>query len=304
MIGQIHDIDLRLLRVFRAVVRHGGLSAAQSALNSSLPGISAQIRQLEERFGARLCERGSQGFSVTAQGEAILKSTEVLFAAMDDFRNDLAEVVRLPMGEARLGIIDNLTNNPVCRIHSALAGLYHQIPGAGIAFFIGPPSELEGQVLAGTLDMAIGLFPRRLSSLKYSVLFQEEHSLYCASPHPLFDRPDAAIDWHSLGQAEYASWSYLEPYVSATIKTKFATVAGTAFMEGLVSLIRSGRFIGYLPTHFAQQWVLSGELRALLPGRLNRRVDMQLISPRARRLKRVAATLHQMLKRAHKLDSA
>ena len=299
MIGQIQDIDVKLLRVFRTVVCHGGLSAAQSELNASLPTISSQIKQLEERLGVRLCERGNQGFSVTVQGEALLRSSEVLFAAFDDFRNDLAELVRLPMGEARLGVIDNLTNNPVCRIHSALADLYENMPGAGINFYIGPPNELEGQVLAGTLDMAIGLFPRRLATIEYVSLFQETQALYCAPGHPLFEMPDSAIDQIALSQAAYASWSYLEPYVCATITTKFDVITGTAFMEGLVSLIRSGRYMGYLPCHFARSWVASGELRAILPDHMGREVSVELISRRGRKLKRVAASLHYMLRCAH-----
>ena len=68
---QLHEVDLRLLRVFDAVVRCGGLSAAQAELNVGQSTISMQIGQLEVRLGAKLCERGRGGFRLTDQGRAI-----------------------------------------------------------------------------------------------------------------------------------------------------------------------------------------------------------------------------------------
>ena len=37
---QLHDVDLKLLRVFATIVRCGGFSAAQAALNAGLSWIS------------------------------------------------------------------------------------------------------------------------------------------------------------------------------------------------------------------------------------------------------------------------
>ena len=61
--------DLRLLKVFDAVVRHRGLAAAQSELNISLSTISNHVTALEERLGLQLCQRGRGGFRLTDKGE-------------------------------------------------------------------------------------------------------------------------------------------------------------------------------------------------------------------------------------------
>ncbi|MDT4851834.1 LysR substrate binding domain protein [compost metagenome] len=39
-------------------------------------------------------------------------------------------------------------------------------------------------------------------------------------------------------------------------------------MEAIATLIFSGTYLGYLPTHYAANWVDKGRLRALLPERL------------------------------------
>ena len=55
MLGTVSELDIRLIRVFLAVVEAGGISAAQTALNTTQPTISAQLATLEARLGFRLC---------------------------------------------------------------------------------------------------------------------------------------------------------------------------------------------------------------------------------------------------------
>ena len=50
---------------------------------------------------------------------------------------------------------------------------------------------------------------------------------------------------------------------------KFEARASSYSMEGLAMLTLSGAFIAYLPSHYAEQWVARGEMRALLPRRLS-----------------------------------
>ena len=57
-LGQISDMDLRLLRVFRTVVDCGGMAAAELELNIGTSTVSRHIKDLETRLGLTLCRRG------------------------------------------------------------------------------------------------------------------------------------------------------------------------------------------------------------------------------------------------------
>jgi DNA-binding transcriptional LysR family regulator len=46
---------------------------------------------------------------------------------------------------------------------------------------------------------------------------------------------------------------------------KLNSTASATDREGLLFLILTGRYIGYLPEHFARQWVADGKLRAIKP---------------------------------------
>jgi DNA-binding transcriptional LysR family regulator len=59
-LGQISDMDLRLLRVFRTVVDCGGMAAAELELNIGASTVSRHIKDLETRLGLRLCSRAGR----------------------------------------------------------------------------------------------------------------------------------------------------------------------------------------------------------------------------------------------------
>ena len=96
MLGQLHDVDLQLLRLFVRVVECGGFSAAQGELGLSQSSISQQMAKLETRLGYRLCSRGKGGFSVTPKGEQLLIAARVIIAVI----NSAGRPRRLPEGLA------------------------------------------------------------------------------------------------------------------------------------------------------------------------------------------------------------
>ena len=70
-LGQISDIELKQLRVFKAVVDCGGFAAAETTLNISRPNISNHIANLETRINLVLCKRGRAGFALTKEGAVV-----------------------------------------------------------------------------------------------------------------------------------------------------------------------------------------------------------------------------------------
>jgi len=65
---RVHDVDLRLLRIFVAIVECGGLSAAESRLNIGRSTISAHLSDLEVPLVFNLCRRGGAGLELTDNG--------------------------------------------------------------------------------------------------------------------------------------------------------------------------------------------------------------------------------------------
>ena len=295
MLGALQDNDIKLLRMFHVIAKCGGFSAAQAQLNLSQSAISTQMAQLEARLGCTLCERGRGIFKLTNHGKAVIRSCEKLFGALEDFRTDIAESQGRLMGELRLGLIDNSVtlDNPLIR--DAISQFAIDAPEARISIYVGGAVELEQQVLDDRLHVAIGLFHHELESLEYTPLVEEEHMLYCARSHALFDISDDSISEDELISARYVSWGYGEGLPGWQPPFPFNEVASSPHVEGAAYLILSGNYVGYLPTHYAQFWVNQGEMRAIRPEQTRRATRFSLIKRKSARVSRLMQTFVRQL---------
>lgn len=262
-IGQLSDVDLRLLRIFRVIVESGGFSAAEVVLNISSAAISVAVSDLETRLGFRLCQRGRSGFSLTEEGREIYEYILQLFSSIENFKTQINGLHTQLKGELNIGITDTLVSMPKMTITNSLAQLKDQGPDVVINIRMMPPNDVELGILDGRLHVGIMPNSKEISGLKYHELYSERSLLYCEASHPLFN---------SCRRAKLHQWPAVLPaYVqSAEIKAKHqplnAEAAATATdREGIAFLILTGRYIGYLPDHFARCWVDEGRLKAIEP---------------------------------------
>ena len=78
LLSTLGDVDIRLLRIFVVVAECSGIAASELELNIGKSTISKHISDLEHRIGLRICNRGPSGFSLTTEGEKVLKLTRGL----------------------------------------------------------------------------------------------------------------------------------------------------------------------------------------------------------------------------------
>jgi DNA-binding transcriptional LysR family regulator len=101
VLGQLSDMDLRLLQVFKSVVECGGMSAAELELNIGTSTVSRHMKDLETRLGLTLCRRGPGGFALTPEGQRVYDETLRLLAAVDGFRSSIDDIHRAWAGSWR-----------------------------------------------------------------------------------------------------------------------------------------------------------------------------------------------------------
>lgn len=78
------------------------------------------------------------------------------------------------------------------------------------------------------------------------------------------------------------------------------TNAATAYHdEGIAHLILSGQFIGYLPEHYASDWVSKGLLKPILPEQYSYQIPLMLITSKNNTPSPLAIALKEEIKRSH-----
>jgi len=268
MLGNLNDVDLRMLRTFCTIVEAGGFTAAQVRLNMSLPRLSVVIRDLEIRVGYSLCKRGKSGFQLTDEGMATYTAAQELFADIERFRQKTVAVNGRSQEHLQLGTVDSLATMPNSPLPCAIARFRKSNPRVRLQLHVMRPDELEQAVLEERLHLAIGAFHHRLSGLDYKPLFDEEQNLYCSAEHPFFNRPDESLTIDEISASDYVDRGYVaenrRPY-----ELHFRNMISAFSMEAIALLLFSGSYIGYLPTHYAQTWVEQGRLRPILADRLS-----------------------------------
>ena len=285
-IGQLGDIDLRMLRIYKVVVECGGFSAAEVELNITRSAISLAMSDLEDRLGFRLCQRGRSGFALTEEGQQVYEYTLELLSSIETFRTQVNTLHTQLIGELNIGITDNLVTMPKMKITNALAELKRQGPEVVINIRMIPPNEIELGVLDGKLHVGVVPTLRSLSGLSYQPLYEERSKLYCSDEHPLFD---------AEGDIDLKAWDAVAPAYAQTpeIKTCYQQLKATATAtdrEGVAFLILTGEYIGYLPEHFAQRWVKEGRMRALKPEEYHYETQFSVITRKGARSNLVLET--------------
>ena len=261
--GNLSDTDLRLLRVFRIVAERGGLSAAAVALNKSKSAVSLDMSHLEERLGATLCVRGRGGFALTEEGQIVYLAALQLFHDIDKFRDKVATGFQRLTGKVSLLVIDNIVSVASVPLVRALSTFGKRHPGVEIRIDSANSVMVERGILEEEADIGISVVPRPVTTLSMIALFREELRLYCGKGHPLF-----AIEPGELSRDIVMRHPLIEPSVMddgnfASLLDKFNTGGQANSLDARVMLVLSGLYMGFLPPHYAAQWVGRGELREL-----------------------------------------
>ena len=247
----IHNIDLKLLRVFRSVVRHNGFSAAQQHLGLTQATISNHMQNLENRLGVVLCERGRKGFSLTSQGKLVHTAMLDLLGSIENFRGAVGAAKGELIGTLHFGTVDAMYTNTEFPIWDAVAEFGKIAPAVSLDIDIASPQDLLKGLLSGRSHIILTPRGKLPGSMKTIALMSECQQLYCGEYHPLFDTPDDAITRAMLKVYPFAGRSYMTE--DSICGVDFKWQAMTAHMESTALLIQSGHYIGFLPVHFAER---------------------------------------------------
>lgn len=269
VMGRIAGADIRMIKIFQAVVNCGGFSAAVSELNISRSAISIAISDLEQRLALKLCSRGRSGFSLTDEGEQVYLAVLKLLSSHQEFQQRINTIHSELKGDLAIGITDCLITLPSMYITDSLKALKHQAPSVNISIQMIPANQVIKSLLDGQIQIGVApVFSKNLN-LKYVHLYDEESYLYCSHEHPLFDIPEQDITPEKIAEHEIVSASYQQPSEIVKQLKQFSSSTRASDREGVAFLILTGCYIGYLPNHFARRWVEMGLMKPLLEKHYN-----------------------------------
>ncbi|MGZ4989024.1 MAG: LysR family transcriptional regulator, partial [Limisphaerales bacterium] len=144
-------MELRHLRYFIAAAEEENISRAALKLHVSQPGISRQIRDLEEEIGFNLFQRTAKSLKLTIAGKVFLKEARaVLQRAEDAVKN--ARAVSAGSGELHVGYAPSLTAR---FLPQALRAFQLAMPKVRVKLHDRSTEEMLAELRSGKLQLAL-----------------------------------------------------------------------------------------------------------------------------------------------------
>lgn len=256
--AQLHDVDLRLLRVFVTIVDCGGISAAEPRLNMANSTISTHLARLEARLQVTLCRRGRGGFALTAAGRKVHAEAIQLFESLDRFRRNVGAVASAGTEELRIVVPDSLMYSLVDVLAPVIREFGADRPQTLLDIDVAAPALIDRMLVDGTADIGFGSPTRRARNLRFVDLRTELVALYCGASHPLRRRAAGRLAMEDVLEYEIvrAEGYYYPRSIVRSLKAHAA--ASCTPLDGRVVLAASGRYLAFLSRDYAQAFVERG----------------------------------------------
>lgn len=185
------DISLRQLEYVVAVARLRNFHEAAAACAVSQPGLSIQLRQLEEQLGVRLFERDRRRVLVTAAGEEIVRRAERVLDEARALVESAAAAARPMTGVLRLGVIPTIA--PYL-LPAALPRLRARHSGLKVRLREGLTADLVEATRRGDLDLLLLSLDAPLGGLHQQELFVDPFVVALPRRHRLASRKSLTED--------------------------------------------------------------------------------------------------------------
>src|SRR6185312_9362019 len=147
-------MNLQQLRYVSEVVRRGlNVSDAAQALHTSQPGVSKQIRALEDELGTPIFVRQGRRFTgLTDAGREVVAAVDRILAEMANLRSVAEEFANHTKGSLAVAVTHTQARYALPAVISAFTKGY---PDVKLKLLQGNPRQLAQMVIAGEADVAI-----------------------------------------------------------------------------------------------------------------------------------------------------
>lgn len=182
-------MKLQQLRCLIEVARRDlNVSEAAEALHTSQPGVSKQIRALEDELGVQVFVRhGKRLVSITEPGKAVIAIAERILSEAQNLRRAGEEYANDQLGTLTIAATHTQARYALPK---AVAAFKRKYPKVELVLHQGNPTQICEQVIAGEADMAvatemISLYPELVSLPVY----QWNRCVVVPPKHPLLKGP-------------------------------------------------------------------------------------------------------------------
>ena len=178
-------MKLQQLRcVFQIVQSEFNISKASEALNTSQPGVSKQIKLLEDEIGIKIFQRnGKRLVNLTEPGELVLSSIETILQESNNIKVISEEYIEKDQGTFTIATTHTQARYKLPKVVEEFVKKY---PKTNLNIHQGNPSQVTDQIINGEADVGIATESINLSEDILTIpCYQWNRCIVMPKNHPL-----------------------------------------------------------------------------------------------------------------------
>ena len=187
-------LDVKRMRVLKAVADQGSFSAAAESLAYTQSAVSQQIAALERETATVLVDRNARGVRLTEAGRALVCHTDAVLARLADAEAELEAIAGLRGGRLRLA---SFPSAGATIMPKAIARFREAHPGVELSLEPQEPSAALDLLRAGQCDIALTVEDPQLRPPDDGIerVHLLDDPLFVALPegHPLARKPNLKL---------------------------------------------------------------------------------------------------------------
>jgi LysR family transcriptional regulator, low CO2-responsive transcriptional regulator len=261
-------MTLHQFQIFIAISKHKNLTRASAELRISQPGVSQQMRILQEEYGVKLYKRTVKGVELTNAGRRFLSAVSPILEQVGKLRNTAIQSAPSPAPD--LLAVGGTYSSSTILLPSLLSRFKKLHPRTDINFRTNSGSEIERLLLKQIIEIALTTSLPKSPRIMAEPFRREKLVLVVSRIHPLARARNVSLRAleqtpflvRSSGEPDGATVTHLKSFaenkgIKVTIGMRFE--APSALNEA----VQRNMGIGILYEDVAKYNLKRGEFKAL-----------------------------------------
>ena len=294
-------MDFDQLATFVYVAKLKSFSRAGQKVFRSQSAVSAQIRQLEQAYRAKLLDRSAKSVELTPAGEVLFEYAERLLRLRDESIQGVADRGNVVQGAVIFG-----ANEATCLylLPDIFAEFQRRYPLVHISIYRNFSHKILQRIEDGTIDVGIVTLPIKALNTKVHHIYRDRLRFMVSARNPLANRTKITLEEVAAQPLIFPRTGFTRQVLDKLFRPYRSRLRIT--ME-LPSIGMIKKFVGadagvsFISESFASDQVKAGEVKLLNVEGVDLWRELGLVYRRDRSLPRAAQSLISIIRESRKL---
>jgi len=297
-------MDFDQLTTFVQVAKLKSFSKAGQKVFRSQSAVSAQIRQLEQAYKAKLLDRSAKSVELTPAGEVLFDYAERLLRLRDESMQIVADRGSVVQGPVTFG-----ANEATCLylLPDILSEFKRRYPLVHISIYRNFSHKILQRLEEGSLDLGIVTLPLKSPNLKMHVINRDRLRFMVSSKNVLAQRNHVTLEEIAGAPLIFPKTGYTRQVLDKLFRphrSRLQVAMELPSIGMIKTFVAADVGISIISESFARDQVKSGEVKLLNVEGVDLWRELALVYRRDRSLPRAVQSLISMIRESRKGSEA